>query len=63
MLFMIETPAITVFKKGLKDLMNLCETLEDKFVAARDDFDGNQPEREEAQLQTQQDTDGDTEMS
>lgn len=35
-----------VLRKGLEDLADLCDVVEDKFIAARDDFDASQPNGE-----------------
>lgn len=35
-----------VLRKGLEDLGDLCDVIEDKFIAARDEFDASQPNGE-----------------
>jgi len=37
-----------VLRKGLNDLTDLCDVVEDKFVAARDEFNAAQGGRSEA---------------
>ena len=33
-----------VLRKGLEDLADLCDVVEDKFIAARDDFSASNPD-------------------
>ena len=46
---MKDTDNVSVFevlRKGLEDLADLCDVVEDKFTTARDDFNASHPDRD-----------------
>ncbi|KAF2484632.1 DNA-directed RNA polymerase [Neohortaea acidophila] len=44
-----DTTVFEVLRKGLEDLSELCDVVEDKFSVARDAFNADNPDRAEAQ--------------
>lgn len=40
-----------VLRKGLDDLADLCDVVEDKFIAARDEFNAAHPDRADPEPQ------------
>ena len=43
-----ESNVYQILRKGLDDLSNLCDAVEEKFTEARDEFNAEDPDREKS---------------